>query len=141
MGMPLDKRALDWGTTGNKINSRHIPTNFTPTNYTPTEVASEGTDKDSAHFKGIDLALASAGGVKIFSSDLAFNGTDLVKNVDVSSTVTDARKAQVQLLDITNDYERIFCNIRATSISNIRITTGLPLPSGNYRLLVFQNNT
>jgi len=141
MSMPLDKRALDWGTTGNKVNTHHIPANFTPSNYTPTQIVSEGTDKASAHLKGIDLALSSAGGIKIFQSDLAFNGTDTVKNVDVSATITDARKAQIQLLDVTNNYERIYGKIEATTTTNVRITTGMPLPSGNYRLLVFQNNT
>jgi hypothetical protein len=39
-----------------------VPTAFTPGNYTPVAVQSEGTNKVSAHLKGIDNALAGAGG-------------------------------------------------------------------------------
>jgi hypothetical protein len=45
--------------TADGLNARKIPANFTPTNYTPTEIASEGTDKISAHLKGLDEELAS----------------------------------------------------------------------------------
>ena len=73
-----------------------------------------------------------------FISDLAFNGTDLTKDVDVSSTIIDARNAQIQLLDNVNDFERIYCSLKATSASNVRITTNIALPAGSYRLLVFE---
>lgn len=70
--------------------------------------------------------------------DLAFNGTDLIKNVDVSANIQDARNCQIQLLDNTNDFERIYCSLKATSASNVRITTNIPLDAGSYRLLVFE---
>jgi hypothetical protein len=133
----LDKRSIDWGTTGRKVNSQHIPANFTPTNYTPAQVGSEGTDKVSAHLKGIDAALSAPGGGSVvpFTSDLTFNGSDTQKDVTVSATITDARKAIWALHDNANGYERIFCKITATSTSNVRINTNLALPSGTYRLI------
>jgi len=139
MGYAIDKRGLDLGTTGNQINARDLPANFTPSNYTPAQVGTEGTDKTSAHLKGIDSALATSGTIAVFEDDLTFNGTDLIKNVDVSSTITDARKAQIQLLDNANNYERIWCSLLATSASNVRISTNIALPAGTYRLLVFEN--
>jgi hypothetical protein len=55
----VNKKYIDFGTTGNKVNSQDLPANFTPSNYTPAQVGSEGTDKVSAHLKGVDTALAS----------------------------------------------------------------------------------
>lgn len=135
MGYPYDKRAIDWGTTGNKVNSRHVPANYTPTNYTPTQVASEGTDKLSAHLKGIDAELTGGGTVVPCLFDVSFNGSDLQKDVTVSSKATDARKATWALHDNANNYERIFCKITATSASNVRIDTNIALASGTYRLI------
>jgi len=77
-------------------------------------------------------------GVSKHIEDVAFNGSDTVKNVDVSANITDARNAQIQLCDNTNDYERIYCSLKATSASNVRITVETPLPAGNYRLIVME---
>lgn len=41
-----------------------IPETLVPANYTPAPVQNEGSNKVSAHLKGIDNALASAGGAK-----------------------------------------------------------------------------
>lgn len=54
-------RGIDFGTGAEQVNSRTIPANFTPTNYTPSQVAAEGTDKLSAHLKGIDNAIVAGG--------------------------------------------------------------------------------
>lgn len=77
-------------------------------------------------------------GRSVHLEDLAYNGTDLVKNVDVSATLGDARKAIIQLLNNNNDYERIAAKIQATSISNVRITTNVALPAGSYRLVAIE---
>lgn len=43
------------------VNGRKIPANIgVPSNYTPTEVGTEGTDKMSAHFNGVDVALGDS---------------------------------------------------------------------------------
>lgn len=135
MGMPLDKRALDFGTTGNKINARHLPANFTATNYTPAQVASEGTDKVSAHLNGIDAALSAAGAVGVFVADLSFNGVVTQVDTTVSTTVSDATFARWSLHDNANGFEQIFCKITATSATNVRVNTNLALASGTYRLI------
>lgn len=75
-----------------------------------------------------------AGGSK-FESDVAFDGTQTTNNIDVSASITDARKTVWQLLDNMNDFERIYCTIKATSAANVLVSTSVPLPAGNYRLI------
>jgi hypothetical protein len=67
--------------------------------------------------------------------DVSLNGTDIQKDVTVSSKVTDARKATWSLHDNANNFERIFCKLTATSASNVRINTNIALASGTYRLI------
>lgn len=50
----LNKKWLNIGTGTGGLNAQDIPANFAPSVYTPDQVASEGTDKISAHLKGID---------------------------------------------------------------------------------------
>ncbi len=76
-------------------------------------------------------------GASKFLQDISFNGSESIKNVDVSSSIQDARNATIQLLDNSNDFERIYTTIKATSASNVRIDTGaFTLPAGSYRLIV-----
>lgn len=77
-------------------------------------------------------------GVSKFVSDIAFDGVSTIENVDVSSEISDARNAIIQLLDNSNDFERIIATIKATSASNVRIQTNAPLPAGSYRLIVME---
>jgi hypothetical protein len=70
-----------------------------------------------------------------FLSDTVWNGTDTTKDVDVSSEISDARRAIWALHDNTNDYDRIYCSIKTTSATNVRITVGTALPAGSYRLI------
>lgn len=78
------------------------------------------------------LTVKQVGGSRFFS-DTVWNGSDLTKNVTVSGT--DARLAVWQFKDNTNDFEPIYCSIKATSATNILITTGSALPAGSYRLV------
>ena len=77
-------------------------------------------------------------GVSKFNQDIAFDGIVTTKDVDVSSSIVDARTAIIQLLDNSNDFERIQATIKATSASNVRIETNIPLPAGSYRLIVLE---
>lgn len=77
-------------------------------------------------------------GISKFVADQIFNGTDLVKNVDVSSEITDARNAIFALLDNANDFEKLGVVLKATSATNVRIETSIPLPAGSYRLIVIE---
>lgn len=66
--------------------------------------------------------------------DTSWDGSTTLKNVTVSA-LTDARSGQWALHDNANDYARIYCDIRATSTTNVRITVSPALPVGNYRLV------
>jgi len=83
-------------------------------------------------------AFVTIGNINKHIEDLVYNGTDLVKNIDVSANITDARNAIKQLLDNTNDFETMAVKIQATSASNVRITTTIALPAGSYRLVVME---
>lgn len=73
-----------------------------------------------------------------YVSDTVWNGTDVTKTVDVSATIDDARNCTWQLHDNTNDFEIIYAGIKAISATQIRITTGSPLPAGSYRVTGFE---
>ena len=77
-------------------------------------------------------------GVSKLVSDVAFDGIVTLKDIDVSSEITDARNAIIQLLDNSKDFERIIATIKATSASNVRVQTNIPLPAGSYRLIVME---
>jgi len=95
-------------------------------------------ETDTKKIKVDDGTVFRVAGVSKYSSDVAFDGIVTTKDVNVSASITDARTAIIQLLDNANDFERIFCIIKATSASNVRIETNLPLPAGSYRLIVIE---
>lgn len=74
-------------------------------------------------------------GVSKFVQDIVFDGVQLIANVNVSAEVSDARNALWQLRDNINNFEIMAVTILATSASNVRITTNVPLPAGSYRLV------
>ena len=69
-----------------------------------------------------------------FLSDTSWNGTDLTKDVVVSTGISDARNAIWALHDNANDFDRIYCSIRSISATTVRITVSPALPAGSYRL-------
>lgn len=81
----VNKKFIDFGITGNKVNSQDLPANYTPTNYTPEEVGSEGTDKVSAHLKGINSALASGSGS---AGDISETSFSIANDVSTPTNVT-----------------------------------------------------
>lgn len=68
-------------------------------------------------------------------SDTVWNGTDTTKDVDVSASVADARNCIWALHDNSNDFERVYTVIKATSATNVRIEVSPALPAGSYRLI------
>lgn len=74
-------------------------------------------------------------GVAKFVSDTSWDGIITLLNTDVSGSIQDARNAQWQLRDNANNFEIMYVTILATSASNVRITTNIPLPAGSYRLI------
>lgn len=89
---------------------------------------------DTSVYVDTGTTLKKVGGNK-FQSDTVWNGSDTTKNVTVSSTIQDARTAIWALHDNTNDFERMYVSIKATSASDVLITVGTPLPAGSYRLI------
>lgn len=74
-------------------------------------------------------------GVSKFVSDTSWNGSDVQKTVTVSSTIGDAREAIWALHDNANDFERIYCSIKAISATQVQIDVAPALPAGSYRLI------
>lgn len=71
-----------------------------------------------------------------YEEDTSWNGSDTSKNVTVSGI--DATKAIWQLKDNSNDYEVIYCTLKATATTTVRIEVGTALPAGSYRLIGIQ---
>lgn len=117
------------------------PANYTTGTFPANSVNNKGhvifnTDNNKLYVQmGTGFIVA---GASKYSQDHAFDGIVTVKNIDVSSTITDARTAIIQLLDNSNDFERINCTIKATSASNVRIETNVPLDAASYRLVVIE---
>jgi len=73
-----------------------------------------------------------------YEEDLAFNGSESSKNVTVTTLNMDARKANWQLHDNTNNYEQVYGKITATSATAVTVSVNTPLPAGTYRLVGIQ---
>jgi len=81
--------------------------------------------------------LIGAGGQSVQTLSPVFDGTQLTKDIDVTGLTADARNSIIQLLDTSaNNFERIYCTVKATSSTNVRIETGIPLPAGTYKLVI-----
>lgn len=74
-------------------------------------------------------------GVSKYLADTVWNGTDTIKDVNVSANIQDAREAIWALHDNANNFERIYTNISAISATTVRITVSPALPAGSYRLI------
>lgn len=94
------------------------------------------TDNDKAY---VDVGTSyKVLGVSKFVSDVAFDGVQLTADINVSSDISDARNANYILLDNANNFEKLYVTIKATSASNVRVETSIPLPAGSYRLIVIE---
>lgn len=78
----ITSRFIDFSTTGDGVNATKIPASYTPINYVPTEVGTEGSDKVSAHLKGMDVTFAAAAtpGFTFGRSGTITNGTYLLND-------------------------------------------------------------
>ena len=74
-------------------------------------------------------------GVGKYVNDTSWNGVVVQQDFTVSATISDARNAIWQLCDNADDFERIFCTIKAISATQVRVQVNLPLPAGSYRLI------
>lgn len=105
-----------------------------------TNAATSATNAaTSATNAGNSATAAVAAAPKRFLSDVTFDGSETLKDVIVSATITDARQTIWQLCDNPNDYERMLVSIKTTSATTVRITADPPLPAGSYRLIGVQS--
>lgn len=86
----ISSKFIRFGTGTGEVNSRLVPANFTPTNYTPSQVASEGTDKVSAHLKGIDNQLGAISTATDIAPTSYTSSNDVVSNENVTALVFDS---------------------------------------------------
>ena len=112
----ITEQFIKFGTGSREVNSRSLPANYTPSSYTPAQVGSEGTDKVSAHLKGINTALASVGvgpagdiGETSFSAANNQSAAANVTGFSFSNSVVRSFSAHVSVFrDATSDlYESI----------------------------------
>ncbi len=87
---------------------------------------------DQNLYVDIGTTVKQVGGSRVYY-DTSWNGADVTKDITVSGV--DARFAIWDLKDNTNDFEKMYVSIKATSSTNVRITVGSPLPAGTYRLV------
>ena len=73
-----------------------------------------------------------------YEEDLVFSGAESLKNVTVTTLNMDARKAIWSLADNTNNFERVYGKITATSATAVVVSVNTPLPAGTYRLVGVQ---
>ncbi len=75
------------------------------------------------------------GGAGKFLSDTSWNGVQVTQTFTVSATITDARNCLWAIHDNANDFEQIFCTIKAISATQVQVDVSPALPAGSYRLI------
>lgn len=81
----INSKFINFGTGSGQVNAQQLPATNTATNYTPSQVASEGTDKVSAHLNGINNAL---NGVAAVSGDIGLTSFTAADNQSSPANVT-----------------------------------------------------
>lgn len=79
-------------------------------------------------------AAVSAASLVRYKANVAFDGSETFKSVDVSGSITDSRDANWQLSDNANDYEILAVKITKPTAGTVRIDSDPPLAAGSYRL-------
>lgn len=88
----IKSKYLDTGTVPGQVNDQAIPSTYTPTNYTPEPVGTENVNRISAHLKGIDEALSTAGGTKVSSLNTKTGDLTLEAGTNVTIDNSDPDK-------------------------------------------------
>ncbi len=88
----IKSKYLDTGTIPGQVNDQAIPSTYTPTNYTPEPVGTENVNRISAHLKGIDEALSTAGGTKVSSLNTKTGDLTIEAGANVTIDNTDPDK-------------------------------------------------
>lgn len=132
---------IDFGTGVGQVNSKVIPANYTPNNYTPSQVNGEGTDKLSAHLKGLDLAFGNVTDVLFYDASVLVNTEIGVVGIGYDSSHTEFMLPVNQTYDGTSNELEVYCNgafwepsihynYENSLIAN-SITTYVPIPNGS----------
>lgn len=79
--MQVLKKFIKIGIASDSLSGRDLPAGHTAVNYTPSPEAGESTANISAHIKGIDTALATAGGGESTGSDTIANNQLAFNNI------------------------------------------------------------
>lgn len=79
--MQVLKKYIKIGIASDSLSGRDLPAGHTAVNYTPSSEAGESTANISAHIKGIDTALASAGGGEATGNTTVANNQAVAANV------------------------------------------------------------
>lgn len=83
--MRILRKFLKLTNDADGVNGQAITANFTPSTYTPSQVGSEGTDKISAHLKGIDTSLS---GITSTTGDIGHSSFSASNNNSSAANVT-----------------------------------------------------
>jgi hypothetical protein len=70
-----------------------------------------------------------------YVSDTSWNGVQTTQTFTVSASIDDARNSLWAIHDNANDFEQIFCTIKAISATQVSVTVSPALPAGSYRLI------
>lgn len=79
--MQVLKKFIKIGIASDSLSGRDLPAGHTAVNYTPSSEAGESTANISAHIKGIDTALATAGGGESTGNTTIANNQSTAANV------------------------------------------------------------
>jgi hypothetical protein len=74
-------------------------------------------------------------GISKFVSDTTWDGVQTTQDFTVSASIQDARNAIWALHNNANDFDRIYCSIKAISATQVRVTVSPALPAGSFRLI------
>jgi hypothetical protein len=70
-----------------------------------------------------------------YEADTSWDGVVTTQTFTVTTSGMDARKAIWQLSDNTKNFEILYVKMEKLSSTQVRVTTGVPLPAGTYRLI------
>lgn len=126
----IKQKYIIFDTTTNGTNARLIPANYaSPLAYTPTQVATEGTDKISAHLKGIDLTIrrttvtSSSNTVLTLTTssteDQAFTGNTFGQRIELGDATTYSIGKQYRIINKTDTMLGILTNGTAFDLVHI----------------------
>lgn len=90
---------------------------------------------DSKIYVDTGSSFIAVAGTSKYLSDTSWDGVATTQDFTVSADISDARNAIWAIHDNANDFERIYCTIKAISATQVRVVVSPALPAGSYRLI------